>query len=113
MAIKIAFALSLLAATSQLIFGYPASAVSYGDHELRPQKPIMKTVPQPPKGDGEVTADAVFSGIGTFAHLPYTQCWANDTSDFDIAFIGAPFDTGTSYRLVLQNNNERSMFNKF
>ncbi|GAB5590236.1 hypothetical protein Unana1_05136 [Umbelopsis nana] len=98
MAIKIAFTLSLLAATSQLIFGYPASAVSYGNHELRPQKPIMKTVPQPPKGDGEVTADAVFSGIGTFAHLPYTQCWANDTSDFDIAFIGAPFDTGTSYR---------------
>ncbi|CAO3686415.1 unnamed protein product [Umbelopsis vinacea] len=98
MAIKIAFALSLLAATSQLVFGYPASAISFGDHELRPQKPILKTEPVPTHGDGEVTADAVFSGIGTFAHLPYSQCWAKDSSDFDIAFIGAPFDTGTSYR---------------
>jgi agmatinase len=98
MAIKIVFGLSLLAAASQLIFGYPANGVSYGDHELRTQRPIVKTEPERPKGDGEVTADAVFSGIGTFAHLPFAQCWANATADFDIAFIGAPFDTGTSYR---------------
>lgn len=47
----------------------------------------------------EVTADSVFSGITTFAKLPWIQCLNKDSKDtFDIAFIGAPFDTGTSYR---------------
>jgi agmatinase len=47
-----------------------------------------------------VTADSIFSGITTFAKLPWVQCLSNKgaSEDFDIAFIGAPFDTGTSYR---------------
>ncbi|KAH7926930.1 agmatinase [Leucogyrophana mollusca] len=50
-------------------------------------------------GDNEVTANSIFSGITTFAKLPWVQCLTkdNDTA-FDIAFLGAPFDTGTSYR---------------
>ncbi|EDR14453.1 agmatinase [Laccaria bicolor S238N-H82] len=48
---------------------------------------------------GEVTADAIFSGITTFAKLPWVQCLTRESHvPFDIAFIGAPFDTGTSYR---------------
>ncbi|TFK69094.1 agmatinase [Pluteus cervinus] len=48
---------------------------------------------------GEVTADAIFSGITTFAKLPWVQCLGKERHvPFDIAFIGAPFDTGTSYR---------------
>ncbi|KAG1857343.1 arginase family-domain-containing protein [Suillus subalutaceus] len=50
-------------------------------------------------GDDEVTADSIFSGITTFAKLPWVQCLGKDRdTTFDIAFIGAPFDTGTSYR---------------
>ncbi|EJD41500.1 agmatinase [Auricularia subglabra TFB-10046 SS5] len=50
-------------------------------------------------GDNTVTADSIFSGITTFARLPWVQCLGKDSQeDFDIAFIGAPFDTGTSYR---------------
>ncbi|KAF9816042.1 hypothetical protein IEO21_04217 [Rhodonia placenta] len=50
-------------------------------------------------GDNEVTADSIFSGIATFAKLPWVQCLGKDkTVPFDVAFIGAPFDTGTSYR---------------
>lgn len=46
-----------------------------------------------------VTADSVFSGITTFAKLPWVQCFgAQKDTQFDIAFLGAPFDTGTSYR---------------
>lgn len=46
-----------------------------------------------------VTADSIFSGITTFARLPWVQCLGKDADEaFDIAFIGAPFDTGTSYR---------------
>ncbi|KAF9529010.1 agmatinase [Crepidotus variabilis] len=49
--------------------------------------------------NNEVTADAIFSGITTFAKLPWVQCLTGDrATPFDIAFIGAPFDTGTSYR---------------
>ena len=60
-------------------------------------------------------ADSVFSGISTFGRLPYYPCLASDEEKFDIAFLGnglraltcasrsdnslgAPFDTGTSYR---------------
>ncbi|KAI9795403.1 MAG: hypothetical protein M1833_007191 [Piccolia ochrophora] len=49
-------------------------------------------------GDGGTQADSVFSGISTFGRLPYFPCLASDSEKFDIAFIGAPFDTGTSYR---------------
>ena len=53
----------------------------------------------PPGGDGETQADAIFSGIGTFAHLPYAECFKEGNDEtFDIAFLGLPFDTGTSYR---------------
>ncbi|CDO70830.1 hypothetical protein BN946_scf184801.g22 [Trametes cinnabarina] len=50
-------------------------------------------------GDNEVTADSIFSGITTFARLPWVKCLGREKdAAFDIAFIGAPFDTGTSYR---------------
>ncbi|KAI5809198.1 putative agmatinase [Pyronema omphalodes] len=39
-----------------------------------------------------------YSGITTFAHLPYTFCLSHPSETFDIGIIGAPFDTGTSYR---------------
>ncbi len=43
-------------------------------------------------------ADSVFSGISTFGRVTYSPCLATDDVKYDIAFIGAPFDTGTSYR---------------
>lgn len=49
-------------------------------------------------GDGGTQADSVFSGISTFGRLPYVRCLASKDIEYDIAFIGAPFDTGTSYR---------------
>jgi hypothetical protein len=37
-------------------------------------------------------ANSVFSGITTFAKLPWVQCLGKDKdAAFDIAFIGAPF----------------------
>lgn len=39
-----------------------------------------------------VTADSIFSGITTFAKLPWVQCLTKEQHvAFDIAFIGAPF----------------------
>lgn len=39
-------------------------------------------------------------GLTSFAHLPHVSCFsaAADVESYDIAVIGAPFDTGTSYR---------------
>ncbi|THY97615.1 hypothetical protein D6C92_03313 [Aureobasidium pullulans] len=39
-----------------------------------------------------------FAGLMTFAHLPYTQCLNNLRQRYDIAIVGAPFDTATTYR---------------
>ncbi|KAG6007362.1 hypothetical protein E4U21_006066 [Claviceps maximensis] len=39
-----------------------------------------------------------FSGIGSFAHLDYVKCLTNPAEQYDIAIIGAPFDTAVSYR---------------
>lgn len=44
----------------------------------------------------------LYAGIPTFAHLPQVECFGLDPNapkpEFDVAIIGAPFDTGVSYR---------------
>ncbi|KAK6358244.1 hypothetical protein TWF730_007594 [Orbilia blumenaviensis] len=42
--------------------------------------------------------DWSFSGISTFAHLPHIKCLMNPYVAYDIAIIGAPFDTAVTYR---------------
>ncbi|KAI1176268.1 agmatinase [Nemania sp. FL0916] len=42
--------------------------------------------------------DWAFSGISTFAHLKYVKCLTTPSELFDIAILGAPFDTAVSYR---------------
>lgn len=39
-----------------------------------------------------------FNGIGSFGHLPYVSCLTKPEELYDIAIIGAPFDTAVSYR---------------
>ncbi|RYP67298.1 hypothetical protein DL771_007316 [Monosporascus sp. 5C6A] len=39
-----------------------------------------------------------FTGISTFAHLKHVKCLTTPTELFDIAIVGAPFDTAVSYR---------------
>lgn len=78
-----------------------AVAAAHGDHD-HDQAPIAgphkglwyNTLP----GDGGTQADSVFSGISTFGRIQYYPCLSSEHFNYDIAFIGAPFDTGTSYR---------------
>ncbi|KAI6047836.1 arginase family-domain-containing protein [Pisolithus marmoratus] len=42
--------------------------------------------------------DQPFSGPLAFSHLAYARCLEDESVDFDIAILGMPFDTGTSYR---------------
>lgn len=53
--------------------------------------------------DVDLTTDAM-GGLTSFGHLPYVPCFAStadeedDIAKYDIAVLGAPFDTATSYR---------------
>ncbi|KAK1056056.1 hypothetical protein LTR74_015194 [Friedmanniomyces endolithicus] len=48
--------------------------------------------------DAKWGTDWGFSGISTFAHLPHTRCLQHPETPYDIAILGAPFDTAVSYR---------------
>ncbi|KAF2017138.1 Arginase/deacetylase [Aaosphaeria arxii CBS 175.79] len=82
------------------LVGLAAVVAAHGDHDHQevfegPHNGLWyNTLP----GDGGTQADAVFSGISTFGRIPYSPCLSSHAADYDIAFLGAPFDTGTSYR---------------
>ncbi|KAH9950910.1 Arginase/deacetylase [Amylocystis lapponica] len=42
--------------------------------------------------------DQVFSGPLAFSHLQYTRCLEDTNTQFDIALLRMPFDTGVTYR---------------
>ncbi len=42
--------------------------------------------------------DLGYTGPLSFSHFPYTRCLEDPSQLFDIAIIGFPFDTTTSYR---------------
>ncbi|KAG1828397.1 arginase family-domain-containing protein [Suillus variegatus] len=42
--------------------------------------------------------DLSFTGPLSYSHLPYTRCLDDSSTTFDIAVLGMPFDTATSYR---------------
>ncbi|KAI6089713.1 arginase family-domain-containing protein [Hypoxylon rubiginosum] len=89
----------MLSTTTFLALGWASTVLAHAGHDQQPisgphQSLWYQTLP----GDGGTQADSVFSGISTFGRLPYMPCLAHRDIQFDIAFIGAPFDTGTSYR---------------
>jgi len=76
-----------------------AVAAAHGDHMQKSMSgPHQSLWFNKLPGDGGTQADSVFSGITTFGRLPYQPCLAMQDVQYDIAFLGAPFDTGTSYR---------------
>ncbi|KAB8207844.1 hypothetical protein BDV34DRAFT_211272 [Aspergillus parasiticus] len=49
----------------------------------------------------DIVTDSQFSGLTTFGHLPYVNCLMDDqahSTPYDIAILGAPFDTGVTAR---------------
>ncbi|KAK3988655.1 arginase family-domain-containing protein [Cladorrhinum sp. PSN332] len=88
-----------MAFRSLLALSLAAAASAHGNHDQKttagPHESLWyNTLP----GDGGTQADSVFSGISTFGRLHYLPCLSHRDINYDIAFIGAPFDTGTSYR---------------
>ena len=55
--------------------------------------------------------DQPFSGPLSFSHLPYVRCLQEESTDFDIAVLGLPFDTAVSYRpgYLIKTNSVRNI----
>ncbi|KAK5110377.1 hypothetical protein LTR62_006085 [Meristemomyces frigidus] len=48
---------------------------------------------------GEDISAALYAGLTTYANLPYVHCLSNSSVEpYDIAIVGAPFDTGVTAR---------------
>src|SRR5436190_23817709 len=58
------------------------------------QRPLGRAVHIQDKDDVDIGTTSPFSGLTTFANLPYVNCFAENAEDsYDIALLGAPFDT--------------------
>ncbi|KAK0222265.1 arginase deacetylase [Armillaria fumosa] len=64
--------------------------------QAQPQLPLKLDEPWSVKYGAQ--NDLGFSGILSYAHLPYYKCLEDASHSFDIAILGMPFDTTTSYR---------------
>jgi agmatinase len=64
-----------------------------GVHPFRQQN-----IHQDPDNTDTLTSGR-FRGLTTFANLPYVDCFLEDGMEsYDIAILGAPFDTVSSFR---------------
>ncbi|KAH8731071.1 arginase family-domain-containing protein [Phaeosphaeriaceae sp. PMI808] len=78
------------------LLALPAFVHSHSTHHDHHQEPFsQQRLDELEKKWG---TDWGFSGISTFAHLPHTRCLTHPQSTYDIAILGAPFDTAVSYR---------------
>ncbi|CAK9439464.1 uncharacterized protein LODBEIA_P35720 [Lodderomyces beijingensis] len=77
---------------------------SYYAHIFNYHMKMRATIDLPDKDDvSDILVDQnMFGGIVTYAHLPHFHCIAKPSRDtknkIDVAIIGAPFDTGVSFR---------------
>ncbi|KAI3340613.1 arginase [Ustulina deusta] len=51
--------------------------------------------------DVDILYGSQFSGLNTYAKIPYVNCFSDEAADgakYDVAILGAPFDTGVTAR---------------
>ncbi|KAL6706523.1 hypothetical protein ACN47E_005462 [Coniothyrium glycines] len=73
-----------------------ARVASHATHHVEDQQPLSQD--HLDELERKWGTDWGFSGISTFAHLPHTRCLTHPNTAYDIAILGAPFDTAVSYR---------------
>jgi hypothetical protein len=86
------------------VLGYiPAAIAAWGF----PRQPNLGQTQQPMglgiEDDVDVTIQHRFNGLTTYAGVPYVNCFANSKTDedkYDIAIMGAPFDTVSIFMLL-------------
>ncbi|CAK5268650.1 unnamed protein product [Mycena citricolor] len=67
-------------------------------HDLERLVDVIDVTTEPWGSKFGLQTDLPYSGPLSFAHLPYSKCLEDGQSRFDIAILGLPFDTTTSYR---------------
>ncbi|KAF9695861.1 hypothetical protein EKO04_005865 [Ascochyta lentis] len=77
------------------LLALPALASAHGSHHAHQEAFSQERLDELQQKWG---TDWGFSGISTFAHLPHTRCLTHPEKAYDIAILGAPFDTAVSYR---------------
>lgn len=69
------------------------------DHHSAAQKPLG--VQSGDDDDVDILYGSQFSGLTTYANIPYINCLSDEaaesSSKYDIAILGAPFDTVSGY----------------
>ncbi|KAL4894405.1 arginase family-domain-containing protein [Aspergillus ambiguus] len=81
----------LLSAFARDIVFPPIAAVQQGSSQI----PLSVDDPV------DIVTGSQYNGLTTFAHLPYTNCFTEEDAEsksYDIAFLGAPFDTAVTAR---------------
>ena len=51
----------------------------------------------------DIVTGSDFNGLTTFANLPYSNCFRDNGNEYDIAILGAPFDTVSKVSLSVLN----------
>lgn len=78
--------------------GIPGSQHGQGQHPFS----VVPTHGSDDDDDVDIVTGSQFRGLKTFANLPYVNCLSDEEAQgqegYDIAILGAPFDTGTSGR---------------
>ncbi|KAI1489777.1 arginase [Biscogniauxia mediterranea] len=66
------------------------------------QKPMVFGLAPGHDHDVDIVSGSQFNGLRTYANLPYVNCFSDQdsgsSSKYDIAILGAPFDTGVTAR---------------
>ena len=65
-------------------------------------RPHQMTIGTTEHDDGvDIITGSDFAGLTTFANLPYANCFTNQVMEaYDVAFLGAPFDTVSLLRFT-------------
>lgn len=71
----------------------PTAGINPSTGNAEAQTPLS----MPRLDDVDIVTGSAFSGLTTYAHLPYTNCFVETDEEkrekYDIAILGAPFDT--------------------
>ncbi|KAI1298245.1 arginase [Xylaria venustula] len=65
------------------------------------QKPLSGLAATDDDDDVDIVRGSQFSGLNTYAKIPYVNCFSDKSADgakYDVAILGAPFDTGVTGR---------------
>ncbi|KIY49068.1 Arginase/deacetylase [Fistulina hepatica ATCC 64428] len=75
-----------------------AAAIARAHQALLAEHPAVDITQEPWASKYGAQKDLGYTGPLSFSHMPYARCLEDASTPYDIAIIGLPFDTTTSYR---------------